>query len=280
MTKVPLERLELHASHACNLTCESCSHYSNHGFTGAILPAEAERQMALWAHRVDPQIFSVMGGEPTLNPKLTEVVAAAVKLFPRVEVASNGFFLLRHPELGRALGQASEYGRLVVSVHGDDYAETLDGAIKCGERWAEEYGIRLIVRRYEANRPWTRRYTGYASSMRPYDHGDPTASHAICPANTCVQLHHGKLWKCPIMAYLPMMAERFPELRTPWALGLSYEPLSPEASDAELAEFLRRQAEPVCGLCPSQPQPFLPPSPLIPARTLLRAAVTSAAADA
>lgn len=270
--KVRIEKLELHASYACNLTCESCSHFSNHGFSGLISPEEAEQQMSLWAPRVDAMIFSLTGGESTLNPRLTEIVAAAVRLFPRVEVATNGFFLHRHPDLGRVLGGAAQWGRLSISEHGADYPEVINAAIARGERWTQDFGVQLVVRRYDSTRPWTRRYTGYGPTLRPYQDRDPQASHAICPANQCVQLHQGLLWKCPLAAYLPMVTDRFPALREPWALGLSYQALSPAATDDELAAFINRGAEAICGLCPAEPQPFIPPSPLIPARTLLRAA--------
>ena len=31
-----IKQLELHVTHACNFTCEGCSHYSNHGHFGNI----------------------------------------------------------------------------------------------------------------------------------------------------------------------------------------------------------------------------------------------------
>ena len=31
-----VKQLELHVTHACNFTCEGCSHYSNHGHKGNI----------------------------------------------------------------------------------------------------------------------------------------------------------------------------------------------------------------------------------------------------
>ena len=34
--------LEIHASHACNLHCESCSHFSNHSIGGNVPLREAE----------------------------------------------------------------------------------------------------------------------------------------------------------------------------------------------------------------------------------------------
>src|SRR5207244_5365780 len=62
---VPL--LELHVTHACNLACESCSHYSDHGHRGNLDLAEADRWMAAWSGRLHIEQFNLLGGEPTIH---------------------------------------------------------------------------------------------------------------------------------------------------------------------------------------------------------------------
>src|SRR4051794_20267283 len=49
-----LRNLELHVAHGCNLTCESCSHYSNQGHTGLVALADADAWMAGWSRRLEP----------------------------------------------------------------------------------------------------------------------------------------------------------------------------------------------------------------------------------
>ncbi len=71
--KIAMENLEIHVSHACNLACEQCSHYSNYNHKGMLTPEEADRQMGLWSGRLLPRWFSLLGGEPTLNPALGEI---------------------------------------------------------------------------------------------------------------------------------------------------------------------------------------------------------------
>jgi hypothetical protein len=200
-----------------------------------------------------------MGGEPTLNSKLTEIVKISIKLFPRIEVVTNGLFLKHHPDLGIALSHASDWSKISISIHGDDYPDILNDSIELAKQWQHHYGIRLEIRKYKFG-SWTRRYTGHGTTMRPYQHGNPNLSFSICPAKQCFQLYDGKLWKCPIVAYLPMVVDRYDELRDPWTLGLSYKPLSINTSDIELESFIKRGPENICGLCPSQPQPFTPPS--------------------
>jgi hypothetical protein len=262
-----LAKLELHASHACNLTCESCSHLSNHGHTGSITVEEADRQMGLWSGRIAPEHFLLLGGEPTLNPRLADLVRLARRHFPGalVEVTSNGFFLDRHPELPAALMG----GRLVLSQHSSDpdYLDRFARAEALALDWARS-GLTTIIRKMPG--AWTMRYEGYGPAMRPLGTGDARTAWQNCPARHCVQLHDGRLWKCPFLAYMPMQVARFPELERPWRAMLDYQALDATAGDEELAAFLAREEEPACGLCPPVPPPFDPRDVLVPARRLLQ----------
>src|SRR5690349_1457484 len=95
--RIPL--LELHAANACNLTCESCSHFSNSGHKGHLRLEDAEAWMQAWKGRVQPDLLRILGGEPTLNPKLPELIELVARQWPesRIGLTTNGFFLHRHP---------------------------------------------------------------------------------------------------------------------------------------------------------------------------------------
>ena len=105
---VPLKNLELHVSHACNLACESCSHYSNHNLKGNLTLEEATEWMNLWNNRVAPQTFSLLGGEPTINPQLPEIIQLTRAKWKdsKILLVTNGFFLHRHPDLPKVLKEA------------------------------------------------------------------------------------------------------------------------------------------------------------------------------
>ena len=65
--RVAFPVLEFHVAFGCNMTCESCAHYSNHAHAGNVAPSELERQIALWNGKIVPRSFRLLGGEPTLN---------------------------------------------------------------------------------------------------------------------------------------------------------------------------------------------------------------------
>src|SRR5437870_10510402 len=87
-----IERLELHVTHACNLACESCSHYSNHNHHGNLTLAEADRWMAGWSKRLAVSEFHLLGGEPTIHPELVSFVHLARQHWPDtiIKIRTNG----------------------------------------------------------------------------------------------------------------------------------------------------------------------------------------------
>ena len=260
MRQIP--NLEIHVAHTCNLSCESCSHYSNHGHAGILSPQAADHWMSQWSNRVKPGIFSLLGGEPTVNQRLAEFIPLSRKHWPdtNLQLVTNGFFLHRHPELPKVL-QADPNVRLSLSIHHDSaaYRAKLIPILALLVKWKRDYGIRVDLR--PSFKTWTRRYHGYGSSMEPFEDEQPRKSWEYCHARYCKQLFQGKLWKCPPLAYLDLQNAKYP-LSSRWAPYLNYTPLAPDCSDEELDAFIDLEDEPYCGMCPASPQKFAMPSPL------------------
>ena len=268
-SRVGLPVLEFHVAFGCNLTCESCSHYSNHTHAGTIAPAELERQIALWNRKIVPRSLRLLGGEPTLNKDLLDLIRIARQGWPSVgpcgaggtqlELITNGLRLERFPGLPALLEQTD--CRLVISVHHDapDYARALEPVRTLVEGWQAAHKLRVAWR--PSFRYWTRRYHGYGSSMKPFADGDQRASWDNCPAKECVQLFEGKLWKCPALAYLPMQHAKY-RLGDEWQPYLRYQALGPYAELRQIAAFLAQEDEPACLMCPAKPPRFDKPNPL------------------
>lgn len=257
-----IDALEIHLAHGCNLACESCSHYSDQGHEGIVSLGEADAWMELWNRRVQPQRFSLLGGEPTIHPQLAEFVALSRRHWPdaELELVTNGFLLHRHPELPRMLANDAK-ARISVSIHHSSaaYREKLMPVVLLLADWTRRHGVRVEYR--PSHTSWTRRYQGSGAAMQPYDDGRPRRSWEICPAKYCRQLFQGRIWKCPAVAYLPMQDAKY-RLGSAWQPYLQYTPLSPDCSDQELATFFAVQEEPCCRMCPAEPQRFTLPSPL------------------
>jgi radical SAM family protein len=257
-----IRNLEIHATHACNLACESCSHYSNHGHKGFVSLEEADAWLAPWAGRIKPMVFSILGGEPSIHPKLTEFVAVARRHWPRatLRIVTNGFFLHRHPELPEWMAR-DRNAILNLSVHHDapSYRERLKPIMDLVAEWERTH--RIKVEYWQSNRNWTRRYKGYGAEMKPYEDKQPRRSWEVCTAKFCPQIFEGRLWKCAPLAYLPMQHARF-NLSKEWSPYLGYRALDPGCGEAELDAFLAREEESVCNMCAANPERFELPIPI------------------
>ncbi|WP_314955784.1 radical SAM protein [Bradyrhizobium cosmicum] len=257
-----INRLELHVTHACNLTCESCSHYSNHGHAGNLDLAAADRWMTGWSNRLEMEEFCLLGGEPTVHPLLADFVPLVRRHWPktRIRIVTNGFLLRRHPELPIKMMAAGNCD-IALSVHHDasSYRERLQPSMDLLDHWQSEYGT--VVHTWLSHGVWTRRYTGSGVDMLPFEDGNPRRSWEICPARHCKQLHDGKIWKCAPLAYLGLQKAKY-DISAKWNPYLNYAPLDPSATNGELDQFLAQEDESVCAMCSSEPRNFLLPNPL------------------
>lgn len=262
---INVTKVEIHASNACNLTCESCSHFSNNGHKGFIKPEEADYQMGLWSHRLNPIMFSLLGGEPLLNPQIDEIIKITRKHWTcNIEFVTNGLLFPKCLNTGKLLNELGF--NIVISKHSydDEYEKLYDEALKFLDKNNVHYFIRDSVKR------WTRRYKGFGPDVMPFEDNNPESSWKICPCKSCLQILDCKLYKCAVIAYLQLQKKRWPQISPKWDRYLAYKPLEHTATDAEVEEFVNRKHESICEMCPAEPDRFVKASPLIPVGELLQ----------
>ena len=250
-TRAPhsITTLEIHAWHGCNLKCKSCAHFSPYSRQNGPTLDEAKAWMLAWRDRLSPENFHILGGEPTLNPVLPDIIRIAGANWPEshIQVTTNGLLLHRQPDLPVALAEVG--GRLVISLHHDDpsYGTALAPALALLEDWRARYGIQVEI--LDATRRWTRRYTEPGRVPTPFQ-SNPQRAWSACIAKACHQLLDFKIWKCAPTAYFQTIRDNV-EVSPDWAGYLrSYRPLAPDASEDAVAAFFRMEAEEVCGMCP------------------------------
>jgi hypothetical protein len=258
----PFKSLQIHVTHACNLSCVSCSHYSNHGHKGMLDLETAEGWMRPWDGRLAPKAFVILGGEPTIHPRLPDFVRLARRHFPtsQVQVVTNAFFLDRQPDLPVAMQEIGN-ARLDISVHHESwqYGTLISQGLQLAQTWAKTHGIEVYVK--ESFKSWRLQYQGHGAEMMPYEDGNPQASWDICPAKHCFQLLDGDIFKCAPLAYLPMQQAKY-GLSEKWAPYLAYQPLHPTCDDEALRQFFSTGAEAVCDMCAAYPRHVDKPWPL------------------
>ena len=255
---ITVPKLEMHVTDVCNLRCEGCNHFANYRNRGVLPLDEGRTWLESWAARLAPVNFSLLGGEPLMNPELPDYLSLTRRLWPhtRIRLVTNGLLLPSRPDLWPALERTRT--TLTISLHSNDprYRSRLQRALDCVAREEAKRQLRVDLR--NSIDGWYRPYRGSGREMLPYDDGNPGASWNACSARHCVTLRDNALWKCPPVAHLRVIAPRFGLDTNPaWAVPLAYHPLNLDADDDVLRAFFARGAEPVCGMCPSRPEVFV-----------------------
>jgi hypothetical protein len=249
--------LELPITHVCNLHCDGCCYYANYNIKTMASADEIRETASAWSTRIKPKMIKILGGEPLANRELPQIFLTLRQMFPEthLQVITNGLQLEKCPMLPYLLTAPNT--SLSLSVHSNEaeYLAKLYASMDVINGWISKFGIRAIM---SDNRTgWVRHYKGLGQFMRPHTDGDFTASWARCPARVCLVLLEGRLWKCPQTAALHLAAAKFSlDARAEWAPYLAYKGLPVTSSDEELADFLTRGAEAVCGMCPANGESY------------------------
>lgn len=92
--------LETHVADHCNLRCVECCTLSPRLDAWTLSPEALARDLELAATALRPQLFKLTGGEPLLNPELTELarVARASGIASQVSLTTNGWLLDAAPD--------------------------------------------------------------------------------------------------------------------------------------------------------------------------------------
>ena len=254
---IELPKLDLHITHTCNLTCESCSDFTNHKLTGMLSLQDAEEWMSNWNKKLKPKKFLLLGGEPTLNKNLVEFLYLSRQMWRESSLilVSNGFFLHHHPDLGKALSHND--AELEISIHdtSKEYRNMIKSNLILCKEWMQNYNTKVNIN--PAYKKWRPIYKGYGSNIMPFEDNDQESSWKNCfmkdfdDMENCYQLHEGKIWKCPPITYLPLMSKKY-NLSEKWDPYLKYKPLDSNCSDEDLTEFFSRGAESICKMCPAK----------------------------
>jgi hypothetical protein len=243
--------LDFHVIHKCNFTCDSCSDFTNHDLPGKVSLEDAKKSFSYWNKRIKPKTFNILGGEPLMRKDIIDFLYLSREMWGDCEIGliTNGILLDKHPELPKVLSELDI--NLWISLHSDDdvYKKVIRKKLKILETWTKKYKFSWGCN--ADHKHWSLIYKGYGNSIEPFEDNDAEASWNNCFMNgECFQLHQDMIWKCPPIAYLPLMSEKY-KLSKKWEPYLKYKPLTYDATDKEVEEFFNRQSEDVCKMCPA-----------------------------
>ncbi|MDL2307139.1 radical SAM protein [Desulfovibrio sp. OttesenSCG-928-C06] len=241
-------KLEMHVTHTCNLTCKYCSHYCDYGYHGDIDFDTGARWLSDWSQRVNPSRFSILGGEPLLHKDIKKYIIHVANCFPKAarDLTTNGLLLSKHEDILPLLIETGTLLRLSIHpLQTRKQVELVERALLLAHKW-ETKGLRLVTPEFSS---WTAYYHGEGKNIYPAQNERPDIVYNACRQHECTNLHQGHLWMCPLIAYLPMIADKLNN-KSAWEHYLSYRPLSIDCSDAELKQFFEGPHDySFCAMC-------------------------------
>ncbi len=255
---ISIPHLEVHVTHDCNFQCEGCGHFNQHRFRGTNLSLDLiESWYKKWYKRISPSEVAILGGEPFLNPQLPELCYLTRKYFPfaQIDLVTNASLIHLHPNIWKDLIETDT--RLAVSIHSDTrkYEKVMMPKLKIAREW-KDIGVNVVFYDFAVRTKfgWVNFYKGEGENIMPFEDNNPEESWNNCPANQiCFQLHEGHIWKCSLLAFLPLMKKKYPNISEKWDPYLKYKPLTSDCSDEEISAFFSRGCESYCSMCPSKP---------------------------
>jgi organic radical activating enzyme len=194
-----LLRFETDITSHCNLNCAGCNHFSPLAGEQYVETNSFEKDFARLSELTNRKIENVdlMGGEPLLHPRLTELLEIARKyLDGTINIVTNGLLLTKMPD---SFWESCRDNRITVKV--TSYPVKIDhGKIR---QLAKSHKVKLKIRRQIHNvHTWCRLPKDIQGRQ------DIDANFKLCVvANFCIFLKDGKLATC----CLPLIAGRFNE---------------------------------------------------------------------
>jgi hypothetical protein len=250
--------VEFYITNECNLACTNCNRFNDHNFRGHYYWKDCAEEIEKWSHRIDAEVFTIIGGEPSLHPELEIWVANLRRLWPNtmIQIQTNGV-----NDYHRRMYDLQDQYRVswCVSVH----SKKMDAKLR--SQWDPDEKLRNNLDPTKFS-PWrvsavvidNTKFT--TSTVIPQGdrfgvhNSEPAVAFDNCTMRYSHTMFQGKLYKCPVTAVLPAFKQQHTvEMSTAQqALLDRYQPLNADCTDAELEAFAlqRDHAIEQCALCP------------------------------
>ena len=281
------EKVEFYITNVCNYTCDNCNRFNNHKFSGWQRWSDYEAIYRQWAERIELRAITILGGEPTLNPTLSEWVAGLNEIFNcDVEVLTNGTRLNHVPGLYEAMTKPRPLERpanhIGVSLHNiADFEMLRQNILDFLDTVVVEFGIRMNIPPPPERQGWDSYWTVIdkngvivcmhlannfqTSAVQLNNTGqfivhdsDPVRSHQKCGfvKFKCYHFVRGKIYKCGPAALFPEFDEQnqFDISESDRQIMNSYRPLTVDNFELYKDDWVESLKHPIpqCKFCPDK----------------------------
>lgn len=191
-----LPRVEMHIMDSCNLNCRGCTHFSplfeeeKPDFESRMRDVKALKEKI-------PHIaaFSILGGEPFLNPDIDRYMIQIRQILPDtyIQIVTNGLLIPRLD--GRILECIKEHE---IAVQISEYRPTHQMIDRITDT-LERYGITYYIQPYQEKQKFIRPLSLSETSSYPH----------ACISERCINIWNGRIARCPTLMYVRRFNEAF-----------------------------------------------------------------------
>jgi hypothetical protein len=268
-----LPELTVYITDSCALSCTGCITYNNYALGGHLeLSDEVRLRHRTWSRLIAVDQITVLGGEPLSHPGLGEYMQMIEQTWARSRwsMVTNGRGLAQRTD--EVMSWLEQGWDLEVSSHSrEDYEAALAWWSQCLAQDCDGITHRFLEDESGPTHYW-QDSTGkpimqiglrdhfYAGLHEETAQGQLTwqkltnakSSHRSCPARDCTHLVDGVMYRCPIQAVAPRLAQRFEILGPAGEIAskdLGYDPLA--QNPTSLSTWMARlgDATEQCRLC-------------------------------
>lgn len=231
--KITLPHLETNVTAACQNRCIACNHFVplTEAKPFMLDPEQLRRDLAIFSKLVHVHAYGMLGGEPTLHPRLTELVeiAAASGIADKIEIWTNGQRLQRLP--GEFWG--APWDKMVVSRYPGKLSDPELRFI----RHACLHNRKELEVKDEGENP------NFTRLLKPVA-GDAQRTFDDCWFKTFSRvLDNGYFYRCCTSPYIPKLLLGLPE-------GTDGLKIDESTTVYDVQDFLNRpEAMASCGIC-------------------------------
>lgn len=199
-SKPNLPYLEIHLTNKCNLNCKGCLHFSNLCEEKDLYMQTAddvEAELSELAKHTGISELKFLGGEPLLNPELSEILDVARKIFPQTSITllTNGFML---PDMKEPFWDSMKRNKIHLTI---SYYKPLQNRL---DRIRKAVFLHDMVASI-----WPRPMSAFYRQLAPEGKENPEKAHEGCQMKFCTSLYKGKIYRCPFEAYADILAGHF-----------------------------------------------------------------------
>lgn len=261
LKKPTLPFLETMATQACNLSCSGCTNYSDLPHKNYVAWQVAKQWIEPWLERIHIDDFGIIGGEPLLNPEITDWLHGCRELMPtsQLRLTTNGLLIKSVTDLLQIFDTIGNIVfKITVHVNSLQLEEIIKEILAARpwqsvtehniNRWRLDNGVRLQI-----NRPqkFVMTYQGSYKNMMPH-RSDPKKAFDLCIQKTCPLLWNKKIYKCSTAGLLQDVLNRVnPVTKSHWTEFID-QGMSVDSDIKVINQFIDNFGKPnsICAQCP------------------------------